>query len=92
MFEGPLAETAEVLARHEWPRLFDEDVLARNTVPVAATIYTEDLYVERRFAEQTAERFPRFNAWITNEYDHNGLRVDGARILGRLIDLARGRA
>jgi hypothetical protein len=29
--------------------------------------------------------------WITNEYQHNGLRVDGARILGRLLDLARGR-
>ncbi len=61
-------------------------------MPVAATIYTEDLYVERTFAEQTAERFPNFQAWITSEYDHNGLRVDGERILGRLIDLVRGRA
>jgi len=26
------------------------------------------------------------------EYDHNGLRADGDRILGRLLDLARGRA
>ena len=60
-------------------------------MPVAATIYTEDLYVERTFAEQTVERFPNFRAWITSEYDHNGLRVDGERILGRLIDLVRGR-
>ena len=30
-------------------------------------------------------------AWVTSEYDHNGLRADGERILGRLIDLARGR-
>jgi hypothetical protein len=29
---------------------------------------------------------------VTSEYDHNGLRVDGDRILGRLIDLVRGRA
>jgi hypothetical protein len=29
---------------------------------------------------------------VTNEYDHNGLRADGERILGRLVDLARGRA
>lgn len=92
MFEGPLMQTAETLAQHEWPRLFDEDVLSANTVPVAAAIYTEDLYVERRFSEQTVERFPHFKAWITNEYDHNGLRVDGGRILGRLLDLARGRA
>ena len=29
---------------------------------------------------------------MTSEYDHNGLRADGERILGRLIDLVRGRA
>ena len=64
----------------------------RNTVPTAATIYTEDLYVERAFAEETAAAVPNFHAWVTSEYDHNGLRVDGERILGRLIDLVRGRA
>ncbi|MBE2320669.1 alpha/beta fold hydrolase [Solirubrobacter sp. CPCC 204708] len=92
MFEGARRATADALAAHEWPRLFDEAVLRANEVPVAATIYTEDLYVERRFAEQTAEMVPRMRAWITSEYDHNGLRVDGERILDRLIDLARGRA
>ena len=30
--------------------------------------------------------------WITNEFEHNGLRADGERVLGRLIDLVRGRA
>jgi hypothetical protein len=30
--------------------------------------------------------------WVTNEYEHDGLRVAGDNILGRLIDLARGRA
>ena len=79
------------LAQHEWPRLYDPEVLARNTVPTAATIYTEDLYVERSFAEETAAATPNFRAWITSEYDHNGLRVDGERILTRLLDLARGR-
>jgi hypothetical protein len=29
---------------------------------------------------------------VTNEYEHNGLRVDADRVLGRLIDLVRGRA
>jgi hypothetical protein len=31
-------------------------------------------------------------AWLTSEYDHNGLRADGERILGRLLDMTRGRA
>jgi hypothetical protein len=29
--------------------------------------------------------------WLTNEYEHNGLRTDGARVLARLIDMARNR-
>ena len=35
---------------------------------------------------------PNLHGWVTSEYDHNGVRVDGERILGRLIDLVRGRA
>jgi hypothetical protein len=31
-------------------------------------------------------------AWITNEYAHDGLRSDGERIVGRLLDMVRGRA
>jgi hypothetical protein len=30
--------------------------------------------------------------WLTNEYEHNGLRADGGRILDRLIAMARGTA
>ena len=78
--------------RYEWPRLYDPEVLAANTVPTAAAIYTEDLYVERRFSEETVASTPNLHGWVTSEYDHNGVRVDGERILGRLIDLVRGRA
>ena len=88
----PHREVAELLAEHPWPRLYDEARLARNEVPVAATIYVDDLYVERAFAEETAAGVRGLRPWITNEYAHNGLRADGERVLGRLIDLARGRA
>lgn len=88
----PHREAAELLAEHPWPRLYDEDVLRHNEVAVAATIYVNDLYVERRFAEQTAATVRGLRPWITDEYEHNGLRADGERVLGRLIDLARGRA
>ena len=47
-------DAAELLAEHPWPRLYDADRLRRNEVPVAATIYVNDLYVERDFAEETA--------------------------------------
>jgi pimeloyl-ACP methyl ester carboxylesterase len=88
----PLREAAELLAQREWPRLYDEDALRSNEVPAAAAIYTEDLYVERAFSEETAALVSGLRPWVTSEYDHNGLRVDGDRILSRLIDLVRGRA
>lgn len=85
-------EAAQWLAEHRWPRLYDPDRLARNEVPVAATVYVDDLYVERSWAEDTARRVRGLQAWITNEYAHNGLRADGERIVGRLLDMVRGRA
>jgi pimeloyl-ACP methyl ester carboxylesterase len=89
---APLREAAELLAQREWPRLYDEAVLAANEVPVAAAIYAEDPYVPRAFSEETAQRVRGLRPWVTSEYDHNGLRADGERILGRLIDMTRGRA
>jgi len=89
---APLREAAELLAAHDWPRLYDEVVLRANEVPVAAAVYVDDPYVERAFSEETAALVRGARAWVTNEYEHNGLRADGDRILGRLIDLARGRA
>ena len=84
-------EAAEILAEHEWPRLYDADVLGRNEVPVAATIYTGDLYVERAFAEETGAQIRGLRPWITNEYEHSALRNDGETLLDRMIELRRGR-
>ncbi len=88
----PHREVAELLAEHPWPRLYDPDRLAVNEVPVAATIYVDDVYVERAFAEETARGVRGLRPWITNEYVHNGLRADGERVVGRLLDMVRGRA
>ena len=85
-------EAAMLLAEHPWPKLYDGEQLARNEIPVAATIYENDLYVEKRFAAETASQIRGLRPWITNEFEHNGLRADGERVLERLIDLVRGRA
>ncbi len=89
---APLGKAAELLAEHPWPRLYDPERLRSNQVPCAAAIYADDVYVERRFSEETAGLIHGMRPWLTNEYEHNGLRVDGDRVLDRLIDLARGRA
>lgn len=88
----PQREAAGILADHPWPKLYDADQLRRNEVPVAGTIYSHDLYVERDFAVETAATIRGLRTWETDEFEHNGLRADGERVLGRLIDLVRGRA
>ncbi len=88
----PLAEAANLVAEREWPQLYDRERLRNNDVPAAAAIYAEDMYVEREYSEETATAIRGLRRWVTNEYEHDGLRADGARVLGRLIDLARGRA
>jgi pimeloyl-ACP methyl ester carboxylesterase len=88
---APLKDAAEIIARHEnWPALYDPAVLSRNSVPTACAVYSDDMYVPREFSEETARHMPHVKLWITNEYEHNGLRADGARILDRLIGMARG--
>ena len=88
---APMREAAHLLAEHEWPRLYDADVLAGNDVPAAAAIYAEDMYVERAFSEETAAQVRGLRPWVTNEYEHNGLAASGGQVLDRLIDLVRGR-
>lgn len=85
----PYADVAEELALWEWGPLYDRSVLAANQVPVAAAIYLEDMYVPRVFSEEAALLIGGLRAWKTNEYEHNGLRADGGRILDRLFELAR---
>jgi pimeloyl-ACP methyl ester carboxylesterase len=87
----PHQEAAEALAEHPWGRLYDADRLARNEVPVAAAIYVDDPYVVREFSEEAARQIKGLRPWITNEYLHDGLRVGLEKLLGRLIDLAKGR-
>ena len=89
---APLREAAHLLAAREWGPLYDVARLEANEVPVAAAIYAEDMYVEPRFSQETIARIPNARAWITSEFEHNGLRADGERVLGHLLDLVRGRA
>jgi pimeloyl-ACP methyl ester carboxylesterase len=86
-----LREAAEILASYaEWPRLYDVTALRANEVPAAAAVYYDDMYVERAYSEEAANDIRGLKVWITNEYQHNGVRADGERVLGRLIDLVRG--
>lgn len=71
----PLRECADLLAADStWPDLYNMDALAANTVPVAAAVYADDLYVDCGQAMQTAGLVRNLTAWVTNEYPHDALK------------------
>ncbi len=87
----PLKETAQALAeRTDWPDLYDAGRLARNTVPAAAAVYFDDMYVDTAQSLRTAERIRGLRVWVTNEWEHDGLRVSDGAVLDRLVRTVRG--
>ncbi len=84
----PLKESAELLAaRTDWGHLYDAEQLAKNKVPVSCAVYADDMFVEMDLSRETIAKIPNAKAWITNEYEHNGLRADGEKILDTLITM-----
>ncbi len=84
----PLKEAAQILAEfQDWPSLYDTSVLKTNAVPAVAALYYDDMYVDRGFSEETAQIVKGLRVWVTNEYEHNGLRAEGEIVLGRLLDM-----
>jgi pimeloyl-ACP methyl ester carboxylesterase len=87
----PFAAAADLLAAHDdWSVLYDPARLAANEVPVVAAVYFDDMYVDAGLQLETAAAMANTRVWVTNEYEHDGLRLAGDRILGRLMDMANG--
>jgi pimeloyl-ACP methyl ester carboxylesterase len=87
---GPLRTVAHVLAeKKDWSRLYDRDVLATNTVPVAAAVYRHDIYVDRDLSLATAAAVRNLEVWETDEFHHDGIADDGEAIFQRLLSMTR---
>ena len=87
----PLREAAEILANRDgWPPLYDPARLAASEVPTAAAVYYNDMYVPAELSMRTAAAIRGLKPWVTSEHEHDGLRVSGGRVLGRLIAMNRG--
>lgn len=72
-------------AATDWSALYDLDALAANEVPVAAAVYYDDMYVDAHLQLDTAGLVGNTQAWVTNEYEHDGIGAD--RVFARLTDL-----
>jgi pimeloyl-ACP methyl ester carboxylesterase len=82
----PFQGAVDLLAqRPNWPDLYDLERLAANDVPVAAAVYFDDMYVDSGLQLDTASRVGNLQAWVTNEYEHDGLGTD--RVFERLTEL-----
>ncbi|WP_371667779.1 alpha/beta hydrolase [Streptomyces sp. NBC_00289] len=89
----PLRETAELLAaRTDWRPLYDRERLAANEVPVAAAVYHDDMYVDAGHSLETARAVRGLRTWVTDEFEHDGVRAGGPRVLDRLLALTRDEA
>jgi pimeloyl-ACP methyl ester carboxylesterase len=71
----PFEAAAHALhARPSWSSLYDPERLAANEVPVYAAVYFDDMYVDSGLQLETARAVGNLHPWVTNEFEHDGLR------------------
>jgi hypothetical protein len=86
----PFREAVHALAeRGEWRPLYDLDRLAANEVPMAAAVYHDDMFVDAQLQLETAAHVGNTIAWVTNEYEHDGIAADP--VFPRLVKLVAER-
>ena len=88
----PLGRAAQLLAeKADWPALYDETALRSGAAPCAALVSYDDIYVERAFSERTVALLGdgRCRAWVTNEFQHSGLRDDPS-VFDKLVAMSKG--
>ena len=83
----PFRAAAEALARRpRYSRLYDKARLAENSVPVSAIVYHDDMYVDAGLSLATAKAVGNLDAWVTNEFEHDGIRQSGS-VFERLLSM-----
>jgi proline iminopeptidase len=86
----PLRTVAHLLAeKNDWAPLYDPERLARNSVPVAAAVYSNDIYVDRELSLETAAAVRGLQVWESADFHHDGIADDGEGIFARLLGITR---
>lgn len=70
-------------------RIYDQEQLVRNEVPLQAAVYFDDAYVDSGMQLDTLSRVGNSHAWVTNEFEHDGLH--GPVVFKHLLAEARDR-
>ena len=86
----------ELANKSDWGPLYDTNQIRSalsTSSKAAAAVYFDDLYVDFGACLDVAKRggpLEMCKIWITNEYQHSGLRDDGANIFSKLTSMAKG--
>lgn len=81
----PWKAVADLLAaKDDWSPLYDADQLRHTDVPTAAAVYLDDIFVPFELSMDTAATIRGLRPHVTNRWEHNGLRMDGAALLRHL--------
>ena len=84
----PLTAVMEaIMQEEEWERLYDEEVLRKNEVPVYAAVSLEDMYVESGYSLETAGVIRGCKTWVTNLLYHDAGRAFTEELLKGLWGL-----
>ena len=70
-------------------KLYDPEQLEANQVPLQAAVYYDDAYVDSGLQLDTLSRVGSSHAWVTNEFEHDGLH--GPSVFKHLYEEALGR-
>ena len=82
----PFKGAANILAKkNDWPMLYSEKNLRENQVSAAAAVYTNDMYVDRKYSMELAGIIPNMSIWETKALEHNALRSNGKLVLDSLF-------
>lgn len=79
----------ELMARTRFGVIYNAEQLERNEVPLQAAVYYDDMYVPSELSLDTLSRVGRSHAWVTNEFEHDG--VHGDKVFRYLLEQARDR-
>lgn len=82
---------AEELLMHDtrWGKIYDVQRLAANETPLQAAVYADDMYVPFDLSRATLEHIGASHAWVTNEFEHDG--VHGSQVFRHLYNEAMDR-
>lgn len=97
---GMRALSHSIANKNDWGSIYNAENMRKalavdgtGTSKAAAALYYDDMYVDFNYAMKLTKRgepLENCKVWVSNEYQHSGLRDDGSSIFNKLLGMAKG--